>query len=146
MEKSKPKTKSQAVKNKQNSEEANQVRKDCVIVPDNLVETYSTNSLNFVSDSIETEDSSSENAAVNLYDIPNRLYPCGKLKCYSADIDQIEQDLSQGVDLEQLEKDLSTIEFDKTIKAVKEHPFIALGYILELPFRKVYKWFQKMFK
>lgn len=133
MEKSKPKTKSQAVKNKQNSEEANQVRKDCVIVPDNLVETHSTNSLNFVSDSIETEDSSSENAAVNLYDIPNRLYPCGKLKCYSADIDQIEQDLS-------------TIEFDKTIKAVKEHPFIALGYILELPFRKAYKWFQKMFK
>lgn len=62
------------------------------------------------------------------------------MKCYSADIDQIEQDLSQGVDLEQLEKDLSTIELDKTIKAVKEHPFIAL------PFRKVYKWFQKMFK
>lgn len=71
MEKSKPKTKSQAVKNKQNSEEANQVRKDCVIVPDNLVGTYSTNSLNFVSDSIETEDSSSENATVNLYHVEN---------------------------------------------------------------------------
>ena len=122
-----------------------------VILPDNFVEAHSPPSIEFLQDigqnpvcdsGIEKTVISSRYPSLTDY-TPKALNPCGFPKNdQPAEFDDWRQEFDEAthIDFEQLEKDMINIDRDKTINAVREHPFLALGYILALPFHKLSKW------